>query len=69
MNCTIEVTIAIALSENGDIESYPYEPYHVQKFEKFNKWLNEKREDKWLWHIKYVKTLVLSPISNEEIVS
>lgn len=61
----IPVTICIAMSESGRFLTAIADSNWLQEEAKHKELLNQVRNDKQLWTVKYVKTFVPYPITTE----
>ena len=56
-----DVTVVIAVNEDGLVKSCIYDPYRVQNSLNYEDWMSEIRNDKRLWTLKTIKTKVPLP--------
>ena len=68
MNERVQVTIAVAMSESGMFVTSIAGSCWVQEERKHQEMLKSIREDKQLWSLKYIKTTIPFPASEEEIL-
>lgn len=64
----VPVTILVAMSESGRFLTCIADSNWIQENVKHNNLLQQIREDKQLWSVRYIKTSVPYPFSNEEIL-
>ena len=67
ISSTIEVVVAIAINQDGVVDSCVYDSIDVRAKLKYEIWLNTITNDKNLWVIKYVKTKIPLPLQFEEV--
>jgi hypothetical protein len=63
----IEVTVMVAVSEDGNVLVSVLDNCNVQRKRNHEAWLQALREDKKLWTLKTIKTLVPLPVQYDEI--
>lgn len=61
----IPVTIAVAISEGGRVRVAITDTNWIQEEQKHKQMLDEIRADKQLWSLRYIKTTVPYPVSQE----
>lgn len=61
----VPVTIAVAVSEGGRIRVAVTDTNWIQEEQKHKAMLDEIRNDKQLWSLRYIKTSVPYPVSRE----
>lgn len=61
----LEIMLYIAVSETGMVDTYPKQASFSQLTAE--QWIQKKREDSRLWHLKTIKTHVDMPVSYEVI--
>ena len=57
----IEVKIAVAVSDIGQIECIPYEPYNVQYHQSYLKWKQNLKDDYREWRISILSANIPVP--------
>ena len=62
----VPVTIAVAMSEGGGFMVAVANSNWVQEEQKHQQMLADIRADKQLWSLRYIKTAVPYPVSNED---
>lgn len=62
----VPVTIAIAMSEGGRFMVAVANSNWIQEEQKHQQMLNEIRADRQLWSLRYIKTAIPYPVSNED---
>ena len=55
------IQIIVAVDEMGNVECMPYEPYNLQKRQKSDDFLAQKKVDKRTWQISYLSANVPVP--------
>ena len=63
----IPVKIAIAMSESGRFKVCIADSNWIQEEQKYKQMLDEIRQDKQLWSLKYITTSVPYPVSSERL--
>jgi hypothetical protein len=63
----IKVRVAVAVSENGNIQCCIYDDCNVQVCMQYDKWMKSLRDDKYLWSVKLLTTSVNYPYQSETI--
>lgn len=63
--CRVEVRIAVALSENGEVRCWHVDQHNVQLWEEHRKNLEKIRDDKQLWSVAYSTMSLLYPVQHE----
>jgi len=62
-----KIQFCVAMNENFVLDFCEYDPNNIQKMQKYQEWIDAKRNDKILWHIKTISTDILYPYSVETI--
>lgn len=61
----LEILLYIAVSDTGMVDTFPKQSHWNQQTA--YDWIQQKKEDTRLWHLKTIKTFVDMPVSYEEI--
>ena len=62
-----EVTVTIAINENGVTRCCIADTDWIQQQQEHSKFIQELREDRWLWTTKTVKVMVPIPVNYEDM--
>lgn len=62
----LQVTIAVAVNENGFVKCCVQSPTgNIQLDIAYDNFMEEIRQDKYLWHLRSISTFVPMPVSYE----
>jgi hypothetical protein len=64
---SVEVKVTIAVSDSGNVECMIADDPHLLKQKQYCDWIQEKRVDSQLWHLKTIKVNVPYPVSYEDL--